>query len=351
MNAPRPLRIRMTVELGIQGPVFYQWLPLGPENGIRLCRDDLELVLWLDVKSVQWVSEVAEEDIPNRINLTTHRIYADITATMDDDALLSYMPVRDFSRQPTEEEESLAERYELHGREVFSLLADGVNRLLTFIRVEKGQFWLNPLEIDLDRMASHSVEFKARAQVDDGPWFSWQPTQSEVLTLGAPIFREAPPRYLTSTDWPEAQAFVSAEGQPNLPRQLLAAAEAFAAAGSERVALTEAVTALEVAVSWFVESPKSDYLLTEPLRSRLGLESMKSVLHRRGLTATVGFLLPILFDSSKLPDEVLATCRQAIEARQNVVHRGARRVDPDKLRRFLGGIRNLCEVLQEATAP
>jgi hypothetical protein len=50
----------------------------------------------------------------------------------------------------TEEEKPLAERYEIHCREVFSLLADGVNRLLTFMRVEKEQFWLNPLEIDLD---------------------------------------------------------------------------------------------------------------------------------------------------------------------------------------------------------
>jgi len=143
---------------------------------------------------------------------------------MDDIELLSYMSSRDFSQQPTEEEEPLAERYEIHGREVFSLFADGVNRLLTFIRVEKGQFWLNPLEIDLDRMASHSAEFEARAKVDGGPWFRWQPTQLAVLRVDAPIFREAHPRYLTPTDWPEAQAFVSAEGQPNLPRQLLAAA-------------------------------------------------------------------------------------------------------------------------------
>jgi hypothetical protein len=99
--------------------MFYRWLPIGPENGIRLCRDDLELVLWLDIKSVQWANEVAEEDIPNRINLTAHRICVDITSTMDDVELLSYMPVRDFSRQPTEEEAPLAERYEIHGREVF----------------------------------------------------------------------------------------------------------------------------------------------------------------------------------------------------------------------------------------
>jgi hypothetical protein len=341
----------MTVELGIQGPKFYRWLPIGSENGIRFNRNNLELVLWLDVKSVQWASEVTEEDIPNHINLTAHRIYADVTATMDDIELMSYMSSRDFSQQPTEAEEPLAERYEIHGREVFSLFAEGVNRLLTFIRVEKGQFWLNPLEIDLDRMASHSAEFEARAQIDGGPWFRWQPTQSVVLRVDAPIFREAPPRYLTPPDWPEAQAFVSAEGQPNLARQLLAAAEAFADAGSERVALTEAVTALEVAVSRFMDSPKADYQLSEPLRSRLGLESLKGLKKRqRSLMASVTFPLPILFDSNTLSSETLATCREAISKRNKVVHDGLLYIDPDTCWRFLGGIRNLCEVLQEATA-
>jgi hypothetical protein len=341
----------MTVELGIRGPVFFQWLPLGPENGIRLCRGDLELVLWLDVKSVQWAREVAEEDIHNHINLTAHRIYADITATMDDVELLSYMPVRDFSQLPTKEEEPLAERYEIHGREVFSLFADGVNRLLTFIRVEKGQFWLNPLEIDLERMAFLSAEFEAKAQVDGGPWFRWQPTHPAVLWVEAPIFREAPSRYLTPADWPEAQAYVSAEGQPNLTRQLLAAAEAFADTGSERVALTEAVTALEVAVSQFMDSPKADYQLSEPLRSRLGLESLKSLKKRqRSLMASVSFPLPILFDSDTLTSETLATCREAIRKRNQVVHDGLLYIDPATCRRFLSGIRNFCEVLLEATA-
>jgi hypothetical protein len=339
----------MTVELGIRGPMFYRWLPIGPENGIRLCRDDLELVLWLDVKSVQWANEVAEEVIPNRINLTAHRICADITSTMDDVELLSYMPVRDFSRQPTEEEAPLAERYEIHGREVFSLLADGVNRLLTFIRIEKGQFWLDPLEIDLDNISSHSVEFRAKAQIDDGSWFRWKPSQTRRLSVTIP--RDPDPRFLMPSDWPEAQAFVSAEGQPDLARQLLAAAEAFAAAGSERVALTEAVTALEVAVSRFMDSPKADYQLSEPLGSRLGLESLKGLKKRqRGLMASISFPLPILFDSDTLSSETLATCREAIRKRNKVVHDGLLYIDPGTCWRFLGGIRNLCEVLQEATA-
>jgi hypothetical protein len=232
-NRSRRLRIRMTIPLGAQGPTFYRWLPLGPDNGIRLCRDRFELLLWLDTKSAEWASEVSEEDISRHVNLTAHRIYADITTTMDDLELLSYMPGRNFSRLPSEEEEPLAERYEAHGRAVFSLLRDGVNRLLTFIRVEKGQFWLDPLEIDLNNISSHAVQFKAKAQIDDGPWFRWDPSQTMYLEAVLP---DPVPRFLTPTDWPKAQAFVSAEAKPDLTRELLAAAEALADTGSGRVA-------------------------------------------------------------------------------------------------------------------
>lgn len=349
MNAPRQLRIRMTIDLGIRGPVFQKWLPTGTDNGIRLRRDDLELLLWLDTKSVQWASEVAEEDIPRHVNLTAHRIYADITAAMEDDELLSYMPIRDYSRQPTDEEEPLAERYEAHGREVFSLLRDGVNRFLTFVRVEKGQYWLDPLEIDVDDISSHTVASGAKAQIDDGSWFRWDPSQVSHISIVMP--RDPEPRYLTANDWPEAQAFVSSEHQPDLTRELLAAAEAFAAAGSRRVAITEAVTALEVAVSRFTRSPKPDYLPSEPLRSRLGIETLANLHSQRGLRYSVAFLLPILFDPRTLPDEVLATCRQAIDQRNNVVHSGARRINPDRLHTALSSIRQLCEILQEATSP
>ncbi len=263
----------MTVELGIQGPMFHRWLPIGLDNGIRSSRNGFELLLWLDTKSVQWASEVSEEVVPNHVNLTVHRIYADITTITDDAELLSHMSSRDFSQPPNADEELLAERYEIHGKEVFSLLQVGLNRFLTFIGVEKGQYWVDPLKFDLDDMPSLSVEFRARAQVGDGSWFRWQPTQRTSITVEVPN-GEVLSRFLTQIDWPEAQTFVSAGRQPDLTRQLLAGAEALANSGSERVALTEAVAALEVALSRFTSSPKADALISLIKPPRFGLENL-----------------------------------------------------------------------------
>jgi len=313
-----------------------------------LCRDGLELSLWFDVKSAVWAIDLSEEDISHHNNIKAHRIYADITTTMDDIELLAYMSSRDFSREPNEEEESLAERYEAHGMKVFSLIRDGVNRFLTFVRVEKGQFWLDPLEIDLDNISSHAVDFEARAQVGNGSWFRWQPSQTMRVSGEVSIGRN--PRFLTASDWPEAQAFVSAERKPDLTRQLLASAEAFADKGSNRVALTEAVSALEVALNRFAASPKPGHLLSESVRSRIGFESLDGLIRRLGLMPSVSILLPMLFEPSMLSKDTLATCRTAISERQNVVHGGQRRVDSDKLRRFLSEIRTLCGVLQNGTA-
>jgi hypothetical protein len=338
----------MTIPLVLRGPAFYQWLPIGIQKGLYLRRDDLELSLWFDAKSAVWASNLSEEDILNSSKVTAHRIYADITTTMDDIELLSYMSSRDFSRAPSEDEEPLAELYKTHGMKVFSLLQDGVNRFLTFVRVEKGQFWLDSLEIDLDNISSHSTEFGARAQVDNGAWFRWKPSQT--IPLRAEVHIGQNPRFLTPSDWPEAQAFVSSERRPNLTRQLLASAEAFADTGNNRVALTEAVSALEVALNRFAASPKPDHLLPETVRSRMRLTSLSNIQERLGLTASVSLLLPMLFDQSTLSGESLDTCRDAIAERQNVVHGGQRRVVSDKLQRYLREIRLLCDVLENGTA-
>jgi len=338
----------MTIPLGLRGAKFHRWLPIGGHEGIQLSRDGLELLLWFDVESAMWASDLSEEDIPHRTNITAHRIHASITTTTDDIELLSYMSSRDFSRQPNEEEEALAERYETHGRKVFSLLRDGVNRFLTFVRVAKGQFWLDPLEIGLDNISSHADEFEARAQVGNGSWFRWQPSQTVRVSAEVTIGQN--PRFLVPSDWPEAQAFVSAKSEPDLTRQLLASAEAFADRGSNRVALTEAVSALEVALSRFAASPKPGHLLADPVRSRIVGESLSGLPRRLGLTRSVSLLLPMLFEPSKLSNETLASCRDAINERNNVFHQGQRRVDSGKLREFLSQIRTLCAVLQNGTA-
>jgi hypothetical protein len=114
---------------------------------------------------------------------------------------------------------------------------------------------------------------------------------------------------------------------------------------ANRAALTEAVSALEVALATFARSPQTAKLLPTSLRLRLGVESLPRLIERIGLTGSVAVVLPFVVPEDHLPADVLAACRNAIVDRQTVVHQGQRDVDAVKLRAHLRGLRRLCEVL------
>jgi hypothetical protein len=181
------------------------------------------------------------------------------------------MQSRDFRKHPTSEEKALYQRYEEHGRQVLSVVQDGLNQMLTFVRTEKDQYWLRSYLIDFKNIMSFSVQCKAQARINDSPWFRWQPSQS---IYGGEIVVGVDPRYLTKADWLRTIDFVAQGQRSNLVRELLAMAEFLEDSGQDRVALTEAVTALEVALKRFVEHPNINGLHSTSIKDRMGLTSL-----------------------------------------------------------------------------
>jgi hypothetical protein len=336
------LLVRLQIPIINTPLMFHRWLPIGQENGIHDDRANYHLVLWFNLTCINRTDRLEAMQ-----TIEAHTIYADVTTDNLEDRLLDYMRVRDYTRMPTPEEEPLAQDYEEHSREVFTLVRDGLNHLLAYVRIEKGQYWLTPYVIDLDNTGSHAAEYKAQACIDDGSWFRWRPSQNVHIIISGPSADQ--PRYLTQEDWPHAQEFLTQGGRLNLTRQLLAGSEILAHLGYDRAALTEVISALEVALARFAESPKIDALVPNSLCERVGVESLKSLVGHLGLRASVDYLLPILFSEEQAPKDLLTHCRNAIQERQNVVHDGQRQVDPNRLKQFLNSVRTLCEILLQWT--
>ncbi|MBI4487943.1 MAG: hypothetical protein HY694_02565 [Deltaproteobacteria bacterium] len=327
--------------------MFYCWLPMGRDQGIKYHKDTYHLLLWLDENCTTWAPGAAAEDISNWANVTVYRIYADVTVDNVEDDLIGYMQNRDFTTMPTPEEQPLADRYEEHGRAVLSVLREGLNHLLSFARSEKGQYWLTPYHIDFDNTGSHATEFRTKARVGDGDWFRWNPSQ---VLRGKTIMIGKDARYLTADDWPQAMEFVGQGRRPNLTRQLLAGAEYLADSGHDRAALTEMVSALEVAINAFARSPRATTLYNARLRRTLSRESLENLVQDLGLRGSVAFLLPLLLPGEEVSTQLLVTCRNAIDERNNIVHRGQRRVEATHLSEFREAVRSLCEILLRFTS-
>src|SRR5262249_10641069 len=133
----------------------------------------------------------------------------------------------------------------------------------------------------------------------------------------------------------------------SLVLQLLASAEAFAGMDHRRAALVEAVTALEVAIASFAKRPKAQEAFGPVLADRFDTPSLKTQVEHVGLSGGVRYLLAVIFRPEQLPTDLLRSCQQAVDERNNVVHRGQRDVADAKLRAYLSSVRQVCAILGE----
>lgn len=145
------LKIPIPVEEVIGAPAltFARWLPIGDTHAINVEEENIYLKLWFDITSTWWATQHKEEDLPHMTNVLAYRVYADALVREVPDQLVQYMVQRDFTRQPTEEEEPLQQEYDLIAERVLMLALRTLNRLLRYVRSRKGQYWLSEYPIDL----------------------------------------------------------------------------------------------------------------------------------------------------------------------------------------------------------
>ena len=333
--------------VGAPALTFARWLPIGDSQAINVKRDRIALKLWFDITSTWWASHHREKDLPRMVDVLAHRVFADAVVRDVSDDLLQYMAQRDFTRAPTPEEQPLQQRYDEVAEQLLVLVLQTLNRLLSYVRSRKGQYWLSEYPIDSGQMSSYYVRFKAQARSGRSPWFRFGP--SSIYSMTIELVSEE--RYIRHDEWDEIRTFVCGVARTPLARTLLAGAEALAANGHSRSALTEAVTALEVALYAFARHPNAERAFGPRLARRINASSLQHQVEHMGLTGSIRYLLPVILPESDLPQQVIQGCQEAIAQRQSVVHQGQRDVQTETLRTSLAAIRRMCELLESLTMP
>lgn len=331
--------------IGASALTFARWLPIGDSQAIDVERDSIALKLWFDITSTWWASQHKEEDLLRMINVPANLVFADAVVHNVPDDLLRYMADRDFTRSATPEEQSLQQRYDEVAELLLTFVLQTLNRLLSYVRSRKGQYWLGEYPFDIGQMSSYYVQFKAKARSGGGPWFRFGP--SSIISRTVELQSEE--RFVRQDEWDEIRTFVCGLGRTPLVRTLLASAEALEANGQRRVALTEAVTALEVALYEFARHPNAERAFGPLLAQRINASSLKHQVEHMGLTGSIRYLLPVIL--TDLPRQIIQGCEVAIDQRQSVVHNGQRDVKTETLRRSLAAIRSLCDLLESLTMP
>ncbi len=323
---------------------FSHWLPLGQENGIVVDEEGMRILLWFDEKCTWYGHQLNTNELINYASIPASNLNVDVQIRGLTDDLLEYIQ-RPYSLAVTaKKHETLQLEYEKIGDKILESVIRRVNRLISYARSYKGQYWLKEFSIDSNLLRFGFIHFKARGQVDEGSHFSFHPFH-EYLLVG----NDDQSRYITELEWAQFKSFVSGSSKPNLVGELLAGAEYLLNIDHYRSAITEAVTALEVAVSSFAKNCNTEKTFAPDLAQRLSLNNLKSQIKHLGFSATVNYLLPIILSEELLPTSVLTGCQSALNLRQNIVHNGQRNIQEKDACAAIFNIKKCCEVLEKLT--
>jgi len=323
------------------GMIFDNWFPLDNKDFLLAKEDGLSLTLWFDEKCTRFQTR---EELSHWLNPMAHFVNADVVCTQISPELASCIASRAARDHHTAKKYN--QQYTEFARRLYVFAIKHFNRLVAYVRTYKGQYWLQEYSLDTGNMGSAFVSFKAKAKLGDSDWLRWDvPNSYNISCVGIEQVR-----YIDKSSWSEAMAFVNSSRRPFLVLDLLSDAEWLAGIGHRRSALTQAVTALEVAISHFAKGVNVSMLEAPTSAKRTDWGSLKGQIEHLGISGTVRYLLPIILPARILDEAVLTDCQEALTQRQNVVHQGQRDIDPTDCRRFLRAIRQMCEILRGLTS-
>jgi hypothetical protein len=355
----KTLTIRHTIPISDEkwaGPyvTFYQWLPTGETEALVRETGDYTARLWIDRKCVASLSPVDDESLSRWVNITVQRVYVDVIVRGISDELAKF--IHDERESPRgvhygigpehEDYEQYSNRYLDLGLNVLELALKIYNRFIAYARNHKSQFWLPERPFDKTRLAVMNVAFEAKVRSKDHGWVRWCPPGTYAITIDTAGKETS----IKKDDWVRLQEFVSGDSRPNIVLELLANAQLLIDEERRRSAIIEAASALEIAVSEFASSPKLDDLVAKDLLARLDSKSLHSQVKHLGFSGSIRYLLPLLFPADILPMDIIKSCQQVIEIRNNVVHNRQRDISPERIRLLVASVREACEILAKYTS-
>jgi hypothetical protein len=350
---PNNLTIRLTipfvqpVEPGLRTMWFHRWLPQSDTESIVVSEGGFAIKLSFDRSCVLPLGEASERtDFSGVVTVIAQRVFTDVEATALPEPLVQH--ILECSRQNSRDDtHPLANDVRNLACQVVGSAIKQFNRFVSFVHSVKGQYWLEEYQFDPDNVVSTCNLFRAMVNVG-GEWLRFY-VPGILCVFKTPLPNTD--RFISEADWPRIRDLMTSSRKPPLVWQLLARAEWLLESGHRRGALTEAVSALEMAIHNFSRYPNAEKAFGPVLASRLRVSTLNKQIEHVGLSGTVKYLLPIIFTEDKIPTNILQDCQEAVEERQNVIHNGKRDVLPERTACYLRSIRNLCQTLERYSEP
>ena len=232
----------------------------------------------------------------------------------------------------------VSEKTAQFGREVFETLLEAWKGLIEYCRNVCGQFWLTVPSIDPQNYQSFLLGRCEAEWLDSaGRWRRFKVANPIVISKTVMI-REG----LDREQWTHAAEFIT-RGRPAPVRKvLLANSRQHLWEDQGRLAVIEAVTALESAIKHILPKAairilKLDAEIEKPL---------DSLFEKAGLRAVTEVVLKAISGPAGLDSDVVSKVLGAIELRNKIIHQAQRKIEKSDAQRAVNAIGDVIERLE-----
>ena len=238
--------------------------------------------------------------------------------------------------KPTEKTEAFA-------REVYEVVLEVHNGLVSYFRNIAKEYWLKPLAPDPRNYRQFVRHRWGLSWLDSGDeWQRFPFTRTSTGHLTARMLEWGVDR----DRWREVGPFIERGARAAMRDVLISNSLEHLSERNGRLAVVEAVIALEAAVK---------VLLPQVVLRRLGLEEIEGVrleqvldglVRKAGLWTVTEVGVELIWTEAGLTREDVDTVRDAINVRHQVIHDPRREVDISDAYEYVGGVRRFIDALE-----
>lgn len=323
------LRLRLNLPFD-EHIMFRGFLPETQNDSLRLRRERYCIALYLGDRTTQLahVSDVPSdpEELKGWQTLYCRALTMDIEVEEPDRDVVSALE----AHRPTDQTEQF-------GREIFDVVVWAHERVVDYFRNIRKQYWLQPLRLDPRNYQSFLEQCRAVWLDSSGEWRRFLVVREQVQYVTASV----PKGGVTRQMWTDIPSFVREEKRAPMRDVLMANSLQHLEEENGRLAVVEAVAALESGVNGLL----SGVIRNLPGAPQIEEELLDKLIERAGLRAATEVGLRAIQARAGLDDQEIELVVNAINARNNVLHRQQRAVEIAQARAYVSTIQKVLETL------
>ena len=328
-------KILLKSDLAEHGPLFHRWLPNGEDNALLLetGHSDTILRVWFERSGFVDKGNIIFDEKRQEVDPEVMRQQGVLEAG----PLIGLLRINDVSPEEFQvlaESQDRDKTYVSFVKKIVNrLIYPAVSNLINILRTNYGQYWLKKLDrwdSQKESLDSYSSShFHIQISLDDGKsWGELFPRYFVELKISATIIQQKTlTKYLTEADWDNIQDLITQKYSPSYATMILSRAYQLHDQGDLKQSIVEGVTALEIAISEFMNQRITKYAAKNDLNKSFFSLSLP------GQITTIATIMNNI--SPKELDETL----KLIAVRNSIVHEG---LEPgEKERRSMMQLLNL----------